>query len=155
MLLNLGPAKGKDFATTIGPWIATLDELKQFEVPPKEGHTGKNWNLKMTCNVNGRTVSEGNLADMDWTFAEIIERASYGVDLFPGDVIGSGTVGTGCFLELNGTGKLNDENYKEQWLQAGDVVKLEIDQLGILENTIIAEETDWSILKRKKNGSKE
>jgi fumarylacetoacetate (FAA) hydrolase len=154
MLLNLGPAKGKDFATTIGPWIATLDELKQFEVPPKEGHTGKNWNLKMTCNVNGRTVSEGNLSDMDWTFAEIIERASYGVDLFPGDVIGSGTVGTGCFLELNGTGKLNDENYKEQWLQAGDVVKLEIDQLGILENTIIAEQTDWSILKIKKNGSK-
>ena len=51
------------------------------------------------------------LADMDWTFAEIIERASYGVDLYPGDVIGSGTVGTGCFLELNGTGKLNDVNY--------------------------------------------
>jgi fumarylacetoacetate (FAA) hydrolase len=87
---------------------------------------------------------------MDWTFAEIIERASYGVDLYPGDVIGSGTVGTGCFLELNGTGKLNDPNYKEQWLQAGDIVEMEIDKLGILTNSIVREEEDWSILKQKK-----
>ena len=65
----------------------------------------------MKCRVNGVQVSEGNVADMDWTFAEIIERCSYGVHLLPGDVIGSGTVGTGCFLELNGTGKLNDPNY--------------------------------------------
>lgn len=150
MLLNLGPAKGKDFATTIGPWLVTLDELQDFEVPAKEGHTGKSWNLKMSCRVNGVQVSEGNLSDMDWTFAEIIERASYGVDLYPGDIIGSGTVGTGCFLELNGTGKLNDPAYQEQWLKDGDVVELEIDQLGVLSNTIIAEETDWSILKKKK-----
>lgn len=150
MLLNLGPAKGKDFATTIGPWLVTLDELEQFEIPAKEGHVGKSWNLKMTCKVNGVQVSEGNLGDMDWTFAEIIERASYGVDLFPGDVIGSGTVGTGCFLELNGTGKLNDASYQEQWLKEGDVVELDIDQLGNLSNTIVAEETDWSILKLKK-----
>src|SRR5687768_10860798 len=150
MALNLGPAKGKDFATTVGPWLVTLDELEQFEVRAKEGHTGKNWNLKMVCRVNGVQVSEGNLGDMDWTFAEIIERASYGVDLFPGDIIGSGTVGTGCFLELNGTGKLNDSYYKEQWLQPNDVVEMEIDQLGVLTNTILAEETDWSILKRKK-----
>ena len=150
MLLNLGPAKGKDFATSIGPWLVTLDELQQFEIPAKEGHVGKNWNLKMACTVNGKKVSEGSLGDMDWTFAEIIERASYGVDLHPGDVIGSGTVGTGCFLELNGTGKLNDPNYTEQWLQAGDVVDMEIEALGVLNNTIIAEETDWSILARKK-----
>jgi fumarylacetoacetate (FAA) hydrolase len=103
----------------------------------------------MTCTVNGKQVSEGNLSDMDWTFAEIIERASYGVDLYPGDIIGSGTVGTGCFLELNGTGKLNDPNYKEQWLQNGDTVVLNIDNLGSLGNTIVAEETDWSILKKK------
>ena len=108
MLLNLGPAKGKDFATTIGPSLVTLDELAEFEVAAKENHIGKSWNLKMTCKVNGEQVSEGNLSDIDWTFAEIIERASYGVDLHPGDIIGSGTVGTGCFLELNGTGKLND-----------------------------------------------
>ncbi len=155
MLLNLGPAKGKDFSTVIGPWLVTLDELEEYVVPCKENHTGKSWNLPMKCFVNGKQVSEGNLSDMDWTFAEIIERASYGVDLYPGDVIGSGTVGTGCFLELNGTGKLNDPNYAEQWLQPGDVVDMEIGQLGKLSNTIVAEETDpmaigWSILGRKK-----
>lgn len=150
MLLNLGPAKGKDFATTIGPWLVTLDELEEFETAAKEGHVGKAWNLKMICKVNGVQVSEGALGDMDWTFAEIIERASYGVDLYPGDVIGSGTVGTGCFLELNGTGKLNDAGYQEQWLQDGDEVELEIDGLGTLSNTITAEETEWSILKLKK-----
>ncbi|MBO9683048.1 MAG: fumarylacetoacetate hydrolase family protein [Flavisolibacter sp.] len=145
MLLNLGPAKGKDFATTIGPCLVTLDELEPFEVPCQEGHVGKSWNLKMVCRVNDVQVSEGNLSDMHWTFAEIIERASYGVDLYPGDIIGSGTVGTGCFLELNGTGKLNDPAYQEQWLQNDDVVELEVDELGILSNTIVAEETDWSL----------
>lgn len=148
MKLNLGPAKGKDFATVIGPWLVTLDELVQFEIPAKENHAGKNWNLEMKCWVNSIQVSKGNLGDMDWTFAEIIERASYGADLYPGDVIGSGTVGTGCFLELNGTGKLNDPNYIEQWLQPGDVVEMEVGNLGKLTNTIIAEETDWSILKK-------
>jgi fumarylacetoacetate (FAA) hydrolase len=59
-------------------------------------------------------------------------------------------VGTGCFLELNGTGKLENPDYTEQWLQSGDVVELEIDALGTLQNTIVAEETDWSILQRKK-----
>ena len=152
MLLNLGPAKGKDFSTVIGPWLVTLDELQPFEVPCKEGHTGKNWNLRMQCRVNGQSVSDGNMADMDWTFAEIIERASYGVDLYPGDVIGSGTVGTGCFLELNGTGKLNDPDYAEQWLQEKDVVELEVDGLGILSNTILREDSDLSLLKKKKKG---
>ena len=150
MLLNLGPAKGKDFCTVIGPMLVTLDELEDFVVPCKPNHTGKSWNLKMTCKVNGIQVSEGNLADMDWTFAEIIERASYGVNLYAGDVIGSGTVGTGCFLELNGTGKLNDANYTEQWLQPNDVVVMEIDKLGLLSNKIVEENTDWSILGLKK-----
>lgn len=150
MLLNLGPAKGKDFSTVIGPMLVTLDELTEYEVPCKEGHTGKAWNLPMTCKVNGKQVSEANLSDMDWTFAEIIERCSYGVQIFAGDVIGSGTCGTGCFLELNGTGKLNDANYTEQWLQPGDVVEMEMGPLGTLTNTIVAEETDWSILKLKK-----
>jgi fumarylacetoacetate (FAA) hydrolase len=150
MLLNLGPAKGKDFSTVIGPWLVTLDELEALEIPPKENHVGKSWNIKMKCWVNGVQVSEGNLGDMDWTFAEIIERASYGVDLYPGDVIGSGTVGTGCFLELNGTGKLNDPDYTEQWLKADDEVEMEIDGLGKLSNTIVADESDWSILRLKK-----
>ena len=151
MLLNLGPAKGKDFSTVIGPMLVTLDELTQYEVPCKENHTGKAWNLNMKCRVNGIQVSEGNLADMDWTFAEIIERCSYGVNLMPGDVIGSGTVGTGCFLELNGTGKLNNPEYEEQWLQERDVVEMEIDELGILTTTIEKEDSTWSLLALKKN----
>jgi fumarylacetoacetate (FAA) hydrolase len=104
----------------------------------------------MTCHVNGIQVSQGNLGDMDSTFAEIIERASYGVTLYPGDVIGSGTVGTGCFLELNGTGKLKDPDFKEQWLKENDTVTLEIDKLGKLENLITRDEDDFSILARKK-----
>ena len=151
MLLNLGPAKGKDFATAVGPWLVTPDELEPFVVPAKPGHTGKNWNLRMQCRVNGTQVSDGNLADMDWTFAEIIERASYGVNLNPGDIIGSGTVGTGCFLELNGTGKRNDPAYQEQWLHEGDNIELEVDGLGILENIIVKDESDFSILSIKKN----
>ena len=150
MLLNLGPAKGKDFSTVIGPWLVTPDELSAYLVPAKQGHVGNNYNLSMKCWVNDKLVSEGNVKDMDWTFAEIIERCSYGVTILPGDVIGSGTVGTGCFLELNGTGKLNNPNYEPQWLQANDTVKMTIDGLGTLVNTIKAEATDWSILALKK-----
>ena len=151
MLLNLGPAKGKDFATSTGPWLVTTDELKNHETTCKKNHTGKSWNPKMSARVNGQTVSEGNLADMEWTFAEIIARASYGVELFPGDIIGSGySVGTGCFLELNGTGKLKDPGYREQWLQPGDVIELEIEALGKLENRMLKEPTDYSILQLKK-----
>lgn len=150
MLLNLGPAKGKDFSTVIGPWMVTPDELEQFLVPAKENHIGRNYNLEMKCWVNGVEVSSGNVADMDWTFAEIIERCAYGVDILPGDVIGSGTVGTGCFLELNGTGLLNDKDFKPQWLQDGDVVEMEITGLGRLSNTIRKVNTDFSLLKMKK-----
>jgi fumarylacetoacetate (FAA) hydrolase len=150
MLLNLGPAKGKDFSTVIGPMLVTPDELEPYKKPAKAGHTGNSYDLKMRCWVNDVLVSEGNMGDMDRTFAEIIERSAYGVEIFPGEVIGSGTVGTGCFLELNGTGLLNDPNYKVQWLQPGDVVRMEIDGLGTLVNTIVAEQTDWSILKKKK-----
>ena len=150
MLLNLGPAKGKDFSTVIGPILVTPDELEAYKVPAKPNHVGNSYKLGMKCWVNGVLVSEGNMADMDWTFAEIVERCAYGADILPGDVIGSGTVGTGCFLELNGTGLLHDPNYKVQWLQPGDVVEMEIDGLGKLKNTIVAENTDWSILKIKK-----
>ena len=150
MLLNLGPAKGKDFSTVIGPWLVTPDELEAYKVPAKPGHVGNAYNLSMKCWVNGVEVSSGSVADMDWTFAEIIERCAYGVDILPGDVIGSGTVGTGCFLELNGTGLLNDPSFKPQWLQEGDVVEMEITGLGRLSNTILKEPTDWSILKLKK-----
>ena len=150
MLLNLGPAKGKDFSTVIGPWLVTPDELAEYMTAAKEHHVGNNYKLEMKCWVNGIQVSEGNVADMDWTFAEIIERCAYGADILPGDVIGSGTVGTGCFLELNGTGLLNDKSYKPQWLQDGDVVEMEITGLGRLSNTIRKVDTDFSILKLKK-----
>ncbi|MFN4083000.1 MAG: fumarylacetoacetate hydrolase family protein [Bacteroidia bacterium] len=150
MLLNLGPAKGKDFSTVIGPYFVTTDELEPYKIPAKPNHIGNNFNLSMKCWVNGKLVSEGNMGDMDWTFAEIIERCAYGVDILPGDVIGSGTVGTGCFLELNGTGLLNDKNFKPQWLQEGDVVEMEITGLGRLVNTIKRVDTDFSLLKNKK-----
>ena len=150
MLLNLGPAKGKDFSTVIGPYFVTPDELEQYKVPAKPNHVGNAYNLNMKCWVNGILVSEGNVADMDWTFAEILERCAYGVDILPGDVIGSGTVGTGCFLELNGTGLLNDKNFKPQWLKDGDVVDMEITGLGKLSNTIKKVNTDFSILALKK-----
>jgi len=150
MKLNLGPAKGKDFATSIGPWLVTPDELVNFKIDAPVGHSGQRFNLKMTAKVNGITVSEGNLGDMDWTFAEIIERCSYGVNLQPTEVIGSGTVGTGCFLELNGSGLLDDPKYKVQWLKENDIVELAIDELGVLSNHIV-KEGDASLLAKKKN----
>lgn len=150
MKLNLGPAKGKDFSTVIGPWLVTTDELEKWKAAPPAGHTGNRYNLKMRCSVNGIQVSEGSMGDMDWTFAEIIERVSYGVNIQPGEVIGSGTVGTGCFLELNGTGKLNDPDYPVQWLQEGDVVEMTIDGLGCLQNVIRKDPDDFSILALKK-----
>lgn len=128
MKLSLGPAKGKDFATSIGPYLVTRDELAPKRVA---GENGDRYDLTMVARVNGTEVSRGNLKDMTWTFAQIIERASYGVTLYPGDVIGSGTVGTGCFLELNGS-KITDN----WWLKDGDVVECEIDMLGTLRNTI-------------------
>jgi fumarylacetoacetate (FAA) hydrolase len=94
---------------------------------------GAQYDLGMRAFVNGTQVSKGNVRDMTWTFAQILERASYGVTLYPGDVIGSGTCGTGCFLELNGSGITQNE-----WLQPGDVVSLEIDGLGRLEHRVVA-----------------
>ncbi|MBI2794490.1 MAG: fumarylacetoacetate hydrolase family protein [Ignavibacteria bacterium] len=132
MKLNLGPAKGKDFATSLGPWLVTRDELKPHLVQTPHGEM---YDLTMKAAVNGKDVSLGNLKDMSWTFAQIIERASYGVTLYPGDVIGSGTCGTGCFLELNGS-KVYDP---EWWLYEGDIVTCSIDALGTLENKIIME----------------
>jgi fumarylacetoacetate (FAA) hydrolase len=150
MLLNLGPAKGKDFATSIGPWIVTPDELADKLVTPKPGHEGRAFDLAMTARVNGVQVSAGNLADMDWTFAEILERCAYGADLFPGDVIGSGTVGTGCFLELNGSAKLENPDFVPQWLRPGDEVELSVERLGVLNNIPVLE-SEFSILAKKKS----
>ena len=106
--------------------------------------------LSMTAFHNGKQISDGNMKDMDWTFAEIIERASYGVELLPGDVIGSGTVGTGCYLELNGTqaieAKAQGKEFTPVWLKEGDTVELEITDLGKLTNKIVKASKDYSIL---------
>jgi len=150
MLLSLAPAKGKDFSTSFGPSLVTTDELRSFEIPCKKAHTGRSWNLRMCATVNGVKKSEGNLSDMDWTFAELIERASYGADVFPGDIVGSGTIGTGCFLELNGTNKLTDPDYGEEWLREGDTIDLVVEGLGTLRNTIMREQSDMSLLQKKK-----
>ena len=134
MKLNLGPAKGKDFATSLGPYLVTRDELTPKLVT---GEKGERFDLGMKCYVNGIQVSNGNLKDMSWTFGQILERVSYGVTVYPGEVIGSGTVGTGCFLELNGS-KITDN----QWLKPGDEVVLEIEGLGRLVNKIGAPNPD-------------
>lgn len=129
MKLSLGPAKGKDFGTVLGPWLVTKESLTHRITRTPRGNV---YDLQMRASVNGRLLSEGNLSTMHWTFAEIIERASYGVTLYPGDVIGSGTVGTGCLAELNSS-KITDN----LWLKAGDVVALEVEELGVLENRIV------------------
>lgn len=152
MKLNLGPAKGKDFATSFGPWLVTCDELEKYKIKTK---FGDKYDLEMRAFHNGKLVSQGNVKDMNWTFAELIERASYGVEIFPGDVIGSGTVGTGCYLELNGTwareAKEKNHSFSPVWLNAGDSIDLEITALGKLENKIVKSTESNSILAKKKN----
>jgi fumarylacetoacetate (FAA) hydrolase len=130
MQLSLGPAKGKDFATALGPYLVTMDELASKTVQSTQGNK---FDLGMRAFLNGERLSLGNVADMTWTFAQILERASYGVTLYPGDVVGSGTCGTGCLLELNGSKITHD-----RWLVPGDEISLEIDLLGRLSNTVVA-----------------
>ena len=147
MKLNLGPAKGKDFANILGPYLVTLDELEPKIIPTP---FGDKYDLEMTCYINDELFSKGNAKDMNWTFAEIIERASYGVELFPGDIIGSGTVGSGCLLELNGAQKRKNPNYEEKWLKEGDKIEMHIEGLGSITNKIMSSNTNHSILKKYK-----
>lgn len=127
MKLSLGPCKGKDFATSLGPWLVTKDEL-DLEATPQ----GEVLHATMTCHVNGQLLSKGNADSMNWTFAQILQRTSYGIQMHPGEVVGSGTVGTGCLLELNGS-KVTDN----LWLREGDAVVMDIEGLGRLENHIV------------------
>ena len=122
MAVGLGPAKGKDFATSLGPALVTLDELE----PCRQGDRH---DLTMEARVNGRTLSSGNARDLHFTFGQMIARASQDVYLFPGDVIGSGTMGGGCLLELGPE--------VHRWLAPGDEVTLEIERLGALTNRIV------------------
>ena len=143
MKLNLGPAKGKDFASVLGPYLVTPDELLGNVI--NEDDNGCNYNLEMTCSVNGKLLSKGNLKDMAWSFEKIIERVSYGATIYPGDIIGSGTVGTGCLLEINGTNKLKYSDFTEIWLKENDVVEMEIENLGKITNKIISNNSNYKI----------
>ncbi len=120
--VRLGPAKGKDFAASIGPWLVTPDELA-------DARAGKGFDLAMTATVNGTEISRGSWAAIHFSFGEMLARASADVRLRAGEVVGSGTVGTGCLLEV-GQERLG------RWLQPGDRVALAIERLGVLETTI-------------------
>jgi 2-keto-4-pentenoate hydratase/2-oxohepta-3-ene-1,7-dioic acid hydratase in catechol pathway len=113
MRVRLGPAKGKDWATALGPWLVTPDEIPD---PYK---------LEMTARVNGETWSRGNSGCIYWKFEQMIEFLSRDDTIYPGDVIGSGTVGTGCGLEL------------DRWVKRGDVMELEIEKIGVLRNRVV------------------
>ena len=143
MKLNLGPAKGKDFASVLGPYLVTPDELSGNII--NEDDNGCNYDLQMTCSLNGKLLSKGNLKDMAWSFEKIIERVSYGATIYPGDIIGSGTVGTGCLLEINGTNKLKSSDFTEVWLKENDVVEMEIKKLGKITNKIISNKSNYKI----------
>jgi fumarylacetoacetate (FAA) hydrolase len=119
MRVNLGPSKGKDFATSLGPVVVTADELDGSRA-------------EMVARVNGEERSRGDLADLHWPWQAIVEHAALNTTLHPGDVLGSGTVGTGCILEL-GDGR---------WLKPGDVVELEIEGIGTLTNRVGARRAD-------------
>jgi len=123
MMVGLGPAKGKDFASAFGPVIVTHEAIAD----KAEKRPGV-YDLSMAARVNGMELSRGNFKDMHWSFGEIIARASDSVMLYPGDVIGSGTVGTGCLLELT--------KFQGPWLNHGDVVELEIERIGVLRNVV-------------------
>jgi fumarylacetoacetate (FAA) hydrolase len=122
--VRLGPAKGKDFATTLGPWLVTPDELSDARVL-------KGYDLAATASVNGNEISRGNWRDIHFSFGEMLERASADVRLVAGDVLGSGTVGTGCLLEMK------DESGFGRYLQPGDEVTLAVDRLGRLTSPVI------------------
>lgn len=122
MTAGLGPAKSKEFATSLGPWLITPDEIR-------DSRLGKGYNLSMVARVNGEVTSQGNWSAIYFSFGELIAYASQGCRLYPGEVFGSGTVGRGCLLEKGWEHNL--------WLKAGDQVELEIERLGILANRVI------------------
>ncbi len=125
--VRLGPAKGKDFASSFGPWLVTPDELADRRTP-----TG--YDLAMTAEVNGTETSRGRWSDAQFGFAAMIERASADVLLRPGDLLGSGTVGTGCLLEIR-------ESTLGRYLEPGDEVVLRVERLGALRSTVRARPT--------------
>jgi fumarylacetoacetate (FAA) hydrolase len=126
MQLGLGPGKGKDFATSLGPCLVTPDE---FASRRSGSGASERYDMTMLARINGKEVSRGNFKDIYYSFPQMIVRASCNARLRVGDVLGSGTVGTGCLLELGKT--------VHHWLQPGNVVELEIDGIGVLRNRIV------------------
>ena len=126
--VRLGPAKGKDFASSIGPWLVTPDELA-------DARNGKGYDLAMTAAVNGTELSRGSWASAQFSFGEMVARASADVLLRPGDVLGSGTVGTGCLLEIG-------DDTLQRYLEPGDVVTLSVERLGELTNPVVERPAD-------------
>ena len=133
MKMNLGPAKGKDFCSSIGPYLVTKNELTNKTISTKRGNV---YDLNMKAFINNKQVSSDSSKNMYWTFAQIISHISTGTTIYPGDVIGSGTCATGCLYELNLT------HNTDKWLQIDDEVRLEIDELGVLENKIKLEKNN-------------
>lgn len=127
MKLSMGPVKGKDFATSLGPVFVTPDELE-------DTRRDKSFGLEMTASVNGVEYSQASLADIYWSFGEMIAYASRGTRVETGDIIGSGTCGTGCILELS----LVHGVERYPWLQPGDIVELTVERLGTLRNRVSA-----------------
>lgn len=122
----LGPAKGKDGATSFSRYLVTPDELE----PHRAGNA---YDLAMSAEVNGRPYSSGTFSTIYWSFAELLAYASRGTSLRPGDVIGSGTVGTGCILELS---RVHGED-AFPWLRPGDRVRLEVEHVGVIESAVV------------------
>lgn len=122
MSVGLGPAKGKDFATAVGPWLVAKTEFA-------DRIEGGRLTLEMSARVNGRELSRGNVATLHHAIPRLIAHAARDVELFPGDLIGTGTVGTGCILELG------PEN-TGGWLKPGDVVELEVERIGVLRTRV-------------------
>jgi 2-keto-4-pentenoate hydratase/2-oxohepta-3-ene-1,7-dioic acid hydratase in catechol pathway len=140
MTIPLGPHKGKDFANAFGPCIVTADEFEQYEIPFSETffeaplkvpavQDGR-FNLEMTSRINGEVVCKGNYRTVHYSFGQMLERASEnGVNIMPGDILGSGTLGWGSLIENNFT--------VHRPLEPGDVVELEIEGIGVLRNTVV------------------
>ena len=121
MKVHLGPAKGKDFASTLGPWLVTADEFHAYR------------DARMTVTVNGAGIGWDRLSNMAWTFPELIAYAARGAWVMPGDVIGSGTCGAGCLAELWGGG-----TEEPPPLRVADVVEMTVEGIGTISNRVVA-----------------
>lgn len=137
-------AKSMDFGIATGPMLVTPDELEEYRTG-KEGHIGNHYQLKAECIVKNETVCEVNSADLPWTFAEIIERASYGTTLYPGDIIGSGKLPGASFQDINSGNKKENDAYKEQWLQPTDHIMVRVEGLGELSNKMCLSAAEISL----------